>query len=70
MSLKYVFHEKNVLGLKEHFIWLKSDFLTKIPIISNNSENLMKRHLAKIKYAINSGHRKYGSAPFCTILLF
>ena len=33
-------------------------------------EILLRRHLAKIKYGINSGYQKYGSAPFSTILLY
>ena len=69
MSLKYVFHEKNVFrSEKTRFLAKKVIFLPWIPIISNDYENLLKRHLAKIKYGINSGHQKYGSAPFSTIL--
>ena len=58
MSLKYVFHEKNVLrSEKTRFLVKKVNFLPYIPIISNDYANLLKIHLTKIKYGINSSDR-------------
>ena len=70
MSLKYVFHETNVFrSEKTRFLAKKVIFYPQIPIISNDYENLLKQHLASLKYGINSGHQKYGSVPFSNILL-
>ena len=49
------FVKKMLLGLEKNTFFLakKVSFTIKF-IISNDYENLLKRHLAKIKYGINS----------------